>query len=126
MAGAKKPMPKKQGVKPKDHSNEGVNVSVEVTNNLEKTTKVKKGVMNEEPENNPTSSIRAGQAIVGLSKGYSINLGNYESAKVSCWISRVSNDDETAIMDNLAEISGLLDEQLEFEIAELGEKDDEK
>jgi hypothetical protein len=112
-------MPKKKGVNPVDHSDEGVNVSVEVVNNLEKTTDIKKGVMNEEPENNPSASLRAGQAIVGLSKGYSINLGNYESAKVSCWISKVSNDDETSVMDTMAEISGLLDEQLEFEIAEL-------
>ena len=72
-------------------------------------------------DNNPNGALPEGKAVVGLSKGLTINLQNYESARVNCWISKVSNDDEISIMNALAEISGLIDEQIQFEVDEISE-----
>ena len=123
----KKLAPKKPAVAPVDHSDEGVKVSVDVTKKNDKGVKEtvqKKGTFIEDVETeNPVSQLPEGKAIVGLSKGYTINLGGYESARINCWISRTSADNEIAIMNNMAEISNLLDEQLEFEISELKEED---
>lgn len=68
---------------------------------------------------NPANMLRAGQALVGLSKGVTLNLGSYQSARIDCWVSRVCNDSEKDIMDNLAEISVILDEQIEYESDQL-------
>lgn len=106
----------------KDHSEEGVEVSVEVTkreaNGERKTTQVK-GAVTEDEELNVAQEQKPEIATVGLSKGMTINLGNYESARISCWISKPTKTDDKSIMDTMAEISTLLDEQLEFEISEL-------
>jgi hypothetical protein len=85
-----------------------------------KTVLKEKGI-EQENENNPIGALPEGKSIVGLSKGLTINLGNYESARVSCWISRVANDNEKDIMDNLVQISEMLDEQIQFEVDELTE-----
>lgn len=77
-----------------------------------------------EPEaghSNPALSLPMGQTTVGLSKGLTINLGNYESARINCWISRTVKDDEKVVMDTLADISQLIDEQIEFEVNEIKE-----
>jgi hypothetical protein len=120
----KKLAPKKSKVTPKDHTDDGVKVSVEETKKNKagvRETKIKKGAVVEDAEldSNPATQLPEGKAIVGLSKGLTINLGNYESARINCWISRTAKDDETEIMNNMAEISTMLDEQLEFEVDEL-------
>lgn len=72
-------------------------------------------------EDNPISTLKAGTALVGCSKGYTINLGGYESARIQCWITKTSKDDETSIMQTFSDISEMLDNQLEFETSELNE-----
>ena len=68
----------------------------------------------EEKTNSPVKTITTGERLVGMSKGYTINLGNYESAKIDCWMSRVVPDEDTAAMDALAEISDQIDEHLQY------------
>lgn len=107
-----------------DHSEESVEVSVEVTKrevNGERTTTQIKGAISEDEELNPTEKANEDLATVGLSKGITVNLGNYESARISCWISKPCKNDDKVMMDTMAEISTLLDEQLEFEVNELEE-----
>lgn len=120
---AKKLAPKKASVKAKDNSDKDVKVSLEVDKrNADgtKTTENVKGVVVDNVEDlDPISEIPDNTVVVGQSKGYTINLGGYESARINCWISKKTKDDEVAIMNTMAEISQLLDEQLEFEIEEL-------
>ena len=114
-----KKLPSKKKVTPKNHEEAHVDMVVEKREyDGSKTVLKEKGAV-QENENNPINTIQEGKSIVGLSKGLTINLQNYESARINCWISRVSNDDETAIMDNLVEISDMLDEQLQYEVDEL-------
>ena len=79
----------------------------------------------EQSEDNTQSSsvigLPVGKTSVGISKGYTVNLGNYESDRISCWMTKICDDNEIAIMDTLGEISQLIDEQIEFETAELKE-----
>lgn len=120
---AKKLAPKKANVKAKDNSDKDVKVSVEVDKrdaSGTKTTENLKGVVVDNVEDlDPVNPIPDNKVVVGQSKGYTINLGGYESARINCWISKHTNDDEVSIMNTMAEISQLLDEQLEFEIEEL-------
>lgn|SRR3712207_2419047 len=104
---------------------EEVSKAVKIEKNLGKG---KKEVLKDEEyqsdqtnRNNPVNMLKSGQAIVGLTKGCKINMGNYQSAKIDVWISRVCKDEDKAIMDNLADISIMLDEQLEFEQSKLME-----
>lgn len=81
-----------------------------------------KGVEQADDQSNGVLGIPVGKTSVGLNKGYTINLGNYESAKISCWITRICDDNDVSVMDTLGEISQLIDEQIEFEISELKEE----
>jgi hypothetical protein len=76
--------------------------------------------------NNVASTIKKGQTRVGLSKGCTLNMGNYQSAKIDCWIERVVEDDEVVVMDTLADISRILDEHIEYESSNLVEKQEEE
>lgn len=85
---------------------------------------MEKGAEQSDDDNSATSTLglQVGKTSVGISKGYTVNLGNYESARISCWMTRICDDNEVAIMDTLGEISQLIDEQIEFETAELKEE----
>ena len=114
-----KKSPSKKNVTPKNHEEAHVDMIVEKREyDGSKTIVKEKGVV-QENENNPINTIQEGKAIVGLSKGLTINLQNYESARINCWISKVTNDDEVSIMDTLVQISGMIDEQLQFEVDEI-------
>jgi hypothetical protein len=52
---------------------------------------------------------------VGIAKGVTVNMGNYQSARIDCWIIGECEDDDTAKMNKFVENSGLIDEQIEFE-----------
>jgi hypothetical protein len=56
---------------------------------------------------------------IGLSKGMTVNLGNYESAKISVWMERVVENDPHIIDDNMENISNYLDDVLQAEVDEL-------
>lgn len=114
-----KKLPSKKNVTPKNHEEAHVYMIHEKRESDGSKTVLKEKGAVQENENNPINTIQEGKAIVGLSKGVTVNLGNYESARINCWISRVSNDEETAIMDNLVQISDMLDEQIQYEVDEI-------
>lgn len=99
-----------------------VNTSVVVEKSNYGTKEVisEKGIETEH-DSNPVNKLKAGEAEIGLSKGLTINLGGYESARVNCWISKVSKDTEVDIMAGMIEISEMIDEQIQFEVEELAE-----
>lgn len=111
----------KPSVKAKDNTSKGVKVSVTKRNNATKEEECIKGEKLENSEGLKPEhfNLNANQTSVGMSKGYSFNMGNYESAKVSCWINLPCENTDADIQDTLDRISGLLDEQLEFEANEL-------
>lgn len=74
----------------------------------------------------PDVVFREGTAKVGLVKGVTINLGNYQSARIDCSIVRIVKDDDREIMDELANISSMIDEQIEFETEQLEEEQETK
>lgn len=101
-------------------SNNEVQTNVTLTKNNygEKEEKTLKGVQTDN-ENPPISTLPEGKALVGLSKGVTVNLGNYESARINCWITKLSNENDNDIMNTFVELSNMLDEQIQFEVDEL-------
>lgn len=100
-------------------------VSVEVVKNLGKgdtaTVSKKEPDSVKENRNCPSNMLKKGECIVGLTKGATINLGNYQSARFDVTITRVVNDDEHTILNELVSISDMIDEQLEYETDKLEE-----
>lgn len=116
---------KKLNIKARSKNHKDVQTSVEVVKNLGKgdtnTVSKKENSPKAENRNTPTNMLREGQCIVGLTKGVTINLGNYQSARIDCSITRVVEDSDNVIMDELINISELLDEQLSYESEQLQE-----
>jgi len=78
------------------------------------TSEVVKGV----PENmisKPISSITEGQVRIGLAKGMTLNMGNYQSARIDAWMERVVPDNDHDINKSISDMSELLDEVVEQE-----------
>lgn len=48
----------------------------------------------------------------GMSKGCTLNMENYESMRVDCWLSDTVREDET-VQDAFARVEAILDEVLE-------------
>lgn len=121
---AKKLAPKGKKVEANNHEEVNTSVVVEKNNYGDKEVVMEKGTDKQEPNedsSNPALQLPVGYSTVGLSKGLTVNLGNYESARINCWISRTVKDEEKIVMDTLADISQLIDEQIEFEVNELRE-----
>jgi hypothetical protein len=55
-----------------------------------------------------------GFTLVGLSKGITKNLGDYESARVDCWMS--STVEHLKAVDALEEMSSLIDDTIDQEL----------
>jgi hypothetical protein len=56
---------------------------------------------------------------VGMSKAMTVNMGNFESAKIGVWIERVIPDTDRDEAATITEISSRLDEYLKVEVVEL-------
>lgn len=116
-----KKLPGKKKVTPVEHEEVKTAVVHEKREVDGSKTVLKEKGIEQENDNNPIGALPEGKAIVGLSKGLTINLQNYESARVNCWISKVTNDDEVSVMDTLVQISEMIDEQLQYEVDEIEE-----
>ena len=66
--------------------------------------------------------ILMGQTRIGLAKGLTLNLGNYQSARVEAWAERVVEDNEHSVNEALNDMSILIDNVLEEETKDLGEE----
>lgn len=58
-----------------------------------------------------------GKATIGLSIGATLNMGDYQSARIDVFIQRNVDDTEEAIKDGLDEISVLLHSEIERQSA---------
>lgn len=54
-----------------------------------------------------------GKAIVGLSKGVTLNMGDFQSARIDVFIQRTVTDDEQVLRDTLLEIDEVLQDEIE-------------
>lgn len=84
----------------------------------ENTTIIKKSSGVEEAIKNGTPNDYANRQktnMVGLSKGITKNMDNYESLRIDCWISvqLKEGEDPTKVLD---EISDTIDARLEYEV----------
>lgn len=66
------------------------------------------------------NTLVAGEVRVGISKGATLNLGNYQSARIDFWMERVVNDNEHDITKAYAEMGEELDTLLEEEANSVG------
>lgn len=57
------------------------------------------------------------KATIGLSLGCTLNMGDYQSARIDVFIQRNVDDTDEAIKDGLDEISNLLHDELERQSA---------
>jgi hypothetical protein len=68
------------------------------------------------------STIQMGQCRIGIAKGATINVGNFQSARNDVWMEKVTEDNEHDINSAVVEIAELLDEILQEESDKLGEE----
>ena len=74
----------------------------------ENTTIIKEGVpVDHSPKHTPYSSVK-----FGMSKGCTINVGNYESLRVDVWLTDEVAEGET-VKEAYARVESILDEVLE-------------
>lgn len=115
-------MPPKMKVPKKPVAEAESHVKVEQFNKdtKQKDVVMEKGTALEQKQKvNPVSSIPQGKTLVGLAKGTTLNMGNYQSARIDCWIVRVADDNEKSVMDALSDMSALIDEHIEYEVGNL-------
>lgn len=65
------------------------------------------------PKGKHLTNVPEGKATVGLSVGITLNMGDYQSARIDVFMQRNVDDDEVSIKDALTEISDLLHEEIE-------------
>lgn len=63
-----------------------------------------------------------GTVAIGMTKGVTINMGDYESARIDVMITRNVNDSDADIVAGIKDISTLLSDCLSDEISELTSK----
>jgi hypothetical protein len=96
------PLPrKKKAVEPKDTPVKGVVDHV-----------VKQG--------NRNNTLVKGEVRVGISKGCTLNMGNYQSARMDFWMERVVEDSEHAINNAYADMGEELGSLIDEQVNELG------
>ena len=67
------------------------------------------------------TTIVAGQRRVGMSKGITVNLGDYQSARLDCWMEAVVEDDKRIIDTTIGQLSAEIEAYLESEVRKLKE-----
>lgn len=97
----KKPTKKVAVVKGRETSRE---VEMEVEN-----VNVQDGV---NPRSKLGTQAQVGKAVIGLSLGATLNMGDYQSARIDVFIQRTVEDDEDIIRDEMERISETLHDEL--------------
>ena len=57
-----------------------------------------------------------GQRTVGMSKGVTLNMGDYQSLRVDCWLSDAAKPGES-VEDAFQRVGAMVDEQLVVQVA---------
>lgn len=102
------------------NNNSSENISVQIVDNLSGTLKKKKGTYEDtKDKKNQDMLLDTNKVRVGLSKGVTINMGDFQSARIDVWISKVCDDNKVEIEETLNEISKIIDERIEYEANQL-------
>lgn len=59
------------------------------------------------------------QRRIGMSKGMTVNMGDYQSARIDIWMEKLVPDNEREVEKGIAELSKCIDEHLTDEVNEL-------
>lgn len=90
---------------------------------LKRKNPAKEPVKTEEHEavesNALPAELKPGTRRVGVSKGVTVNLQNYESARISYWMERVIPDDDAIYMQEILDMGNLIEKLIAEEVAEL-------
>lgn len=65
------------------------------------------------------AELKPGTRRVGVSKGLTVNLGDYNSARMAFWMERVVNDTDADANRAFVEMSKMIEDSLEEEAREL-------
>ena len=65
------------------------------------------------------AELKPGTRRVGVSKGLTINMGDYNSARIAFWMERVVEDTDKAAQAAIVEMSQMVEEALQEEAEEL-------
>lgn len=66
------------------------------------------------------NTLTAGERRVGMSKGVTLNMGNYQSARYDVWMERVIPDTDRDYAKAVIEMEAVLDEAVKEEAKKLG------
>lgn len=123
----KKPEEKTQSPK-KEVSNkeapnktEVANEKVVIASEVKKEDKVIVGVSDQvTKQGNRNNTLVSGERRVGMAKGVTLNMGNYQSARYDVWIERVIPDNDRDYAKAIIEMEKILDEAVKEEAKKLG------
>lgn len=68
------------------------------------------------------NTLIAGEVRVGMSKGATLNMGNYQSARIDFWMERVVEDTQHAVNKAYSDMTIELDQLIEDEADAIGVK----
>lgn len=74
-------------------------------------------VVQSTPSRFMTPALGDREAIIGISIGATINMGNYESARVDLTMTMKSDDDKTSVEEGFVYMTDLLHEELERQVS---------
>jgi hypothetical protein len=115
---AKAKAAKKAKAEPKEEPVAAITVNVNVDKKESKGAGVPDQV---DRQGGRVNTIVNGERRIGLSKGATINMGNYESARVDVWMERVVPDNDHDMKVALEEMSNVLNSELEEEVKKLAD-----
>ena len=104
---------KNTGTKKVSITNKGVKVR-EVEIPISDNREIQDGVS---PKSKLGNGAHEGLAVVGFSKGVTLNMDNYESARIDVFIQRTVVDDDEVIRDTILEIDEILQDEIERQSA---------
>lgn len=88
------------------NKSESKEVEIPVTDNKE----IQDGV---QPRSKLGNSPHEGLAVVGSSLGVTLNMGDYQSARIDVFVQRTVKDDDEVILDTFQEIQEMLQDEIE-------------
>jgi hypothetical protein len=79
-----------------------------------------------QPKKRPVEQTPQGYATIALGQGVTLNMDNFQSARLDVFIQRNVVDDDDTIKDEFSKMSELLQREIEKQSAELyGDEEDE-
>lgn len=95
-------------------------MALKATKNSKKST-VQQGDVKTEITGMSVKTPPSGMCTVGFGKGITLNMGDYQSARLDLFIIRNVPDNEESIVEAVREIADRIDEELTKEVVRLNE-----